>query len=193
MKNKLLVYLHGFGFDKRNNEELVIKLADKLNAHILSLDAPFDSQRDRGGFAWYEIQKSPKKHIFDNKIDISANYIITEVNKKLLQLGLCWKDVILAGRSQGAFMSMYIAFSDKAAPNKVISLCGFYPSEILEKGVKNKNIPIIWIEAKNDDVLTQDKKDTYKSLLVEGCNVKYVIDDLSDHDNLNETIVDLVD
>jgi len=43
MKNKLLVYLHGFGFDKNNNHEFVLKLAEKFNAELLTLNAPFES------------------------------------------------------------------------------------------------------------------------------------------------------
>ena len=190
MRNKLLVYLHGFGFDKNNNKEFVEQLANKYNAEILSLNGPYDSQRKRGGFAWYEIQKEPKKHIFDERLDLSINFIISEVSKKLEELELEWNDVIMSGRSQGAFVSMYIALSGKARPNKVISLCGFYPDEILNRGIKNKNADIIWVEAAGDTVLTPEKKDTYKNLISKGCNITYVIDDKSDHDNLDTTIID---
>lgn len=75
----------------------------------------------------------------------------------------------------------------------VISLCGFYPDEITKRGIKEKNIPIYWLEARNDTVLTAEKKSSYKKLLASGCNLKYILDEKSDHDNLLPEIISQLD
>ena len=122
-------------------------------------------------------------------MDFSAAFVINETNKKLKELGLDWKDVILSGRSQGAFMAMYIALSGKASPGKVISLCGAYADEMLQKGLTNKDTEIIWIEAAKDTVITDEKRNSYKNLQAKGCDITYILDENSDHDNLDSSVI----
>lgn len=111
---KLLVFLHSFGFDKSNNHAFVTKLAEHYQAEVLVLDAPFPRERERGGYAWYRVLRHPKQHIWDEKLDYSLNYIKKEIEAHLS--GRSMQDVILCGRSQGAFVAMYMALSGLVKP-----------------------------------------------------------------------------
>ena len=183
--SKLLVFLHGFGFDKNDNAPFIAALAKHLGADVLAIDGPLPSHRERGGYAWYRIEREPRKHILDEKIKHSAKYIKDHVEKKLKERRLSWDDVVLCGRSQGGFMSVYMALTGWAKPKMVISLCGLYPEEMRADGLMNKDVPIVWIEAQNDDVLPDEHKESYRWLQDEGCKIKHIIAKNSDHNNLN--------
>ncbi|HRX64027.1 MAG TPA: hypothetical protein P5060_02890 [Candidatus Absconditabacterales bacterium] len=186
-KPKLLIFLHGFGFDKDNNKESIQQLADGLGVEYFSFNALFDSQRERGGYSRFGMDKITKKSIYDNKIHKSIDYIDFTINKQLEKRNLKREDIILCGRSQGAFMSIYTGLTNNKKCHSIISLCGF-AREGIEINIKSKP-EIIRLEAKNDTVLSQERKESYKKLQQDGIEVNYILDTKSDHDNISQEAI----
>lgn len=191
---KLLVFFHGFGFDKNNNKEFIDKLADNLDADVFSFNALYPSMRERGGYSWCNHEKINGKRviIFDDDFNKSVEYILDTINKEVKKREISWDDLIFCGRSQGAFMANFIGLTTDCNPQMIISLCGLWADNLDITTKINKNVPLYWIEAKYDDVLSRERMDTYKILQDMGCNIKYIIDDNSDHDNLDEGILRLL-
>ncbi|MCL1902013.1 MAG: hypothetical protein FWG18_00100 [Alphaproteobacteria bacterium] len=183
MKN-LLVFLHGFGFDKNNNSDFISNLATELNADILALDAPFESGRAYGGFAWYPITPDTHEYILGDEFNHSVEFIKSEIDKYLREHDMTWNDVILTGRSQGAFMAMYLALTEIVQTRGIISLCGHDCNGLLEKNVKNKSVPILFCSAEFEDA-NRLAYHTDKILGDAGANILSIILSNSDHDNLS--------
>ncbi len=186
-KPKLLIFLHWFWFDKDNNKESIQQLADWLWVEYFSFNALFDSQRERGGYSRFWMDKITKKSIYDNKIHKSIDYIDFTINKQLEKRNLKREDIILCGRSQWAFMSIYTWLTNNKKCHSIISLCGF-AREWIEINIKSKP-EIIRLEAKNDTVLSQERKESYKKLQQDWIEVNYILDTKSDHDNISQEAI----
>lgn len=189
-KPKLLIFLHWFWFDKDNNKESIQQLTQWLWIEYFSFNALFDSQRERGWYSRFGIDKQTKKSIFDDKFYKSVEYINFTINKQLEKRNLERKDVILCGRSQGAFMSIYIWLTNKEKCHSIVSLCGFTRDGI-KINIESKP-HIIRLEAKNDTVLSQERKDSYKDLQNKWINIKYILDEESDHDNISKQAIEKI-
>lgn len=189
MKNKpkLLIYLHWFWFDKDNNKESIQQLANWLNIEYFSFNALFDSQRERWWYSRFWIDNVTKKSIFDNKFYQSVDYITFTVNNELKRRNLNREDIILCGRSQWAFMSIYMWLTYHKKCHSVISLCWFTREWIDIKAQFKPNI--IRLEAKNDTVLSQERKISYKSLKDDWINIDYILDETSDHDDISKNAI----
>lgn len=189
MKNnhKLLIFLHWFWFDKDNNKESIQQLAQWLWIEYFSFNGLFDSQRERWGYSRFWLDKITKKSIFDDKFYKSIDYITFTINNELTKRNLERKDLILCGRSQWAFMAIYIWLTNNKKCHSIISLCGF-AREWIEMNIKSKP-QTIRLEAKNDIVLSQERKDSYKKLEKEWISMKYIFDETSDHDNISSTAI----
>ncbi len=188
---KLFVYLHGFGFDNKEHQNVINSIAkDVYDADIIAIDAPFPSNRDRGGFAWYDIDKISKEHIYDEKIELSSIFVVNEINALLQKYNLTWQDVIVCGRSQGGMIAMHIALEKLCEPNLIIALCSYYPEKLVtQENIKTKT-PILWIEAKNDSVLDVEKLQSYLHLQNSGINIMHIVNSKSEHDYLDKSIVE---
>jgi predicted esterase len=184
MNKKLLVWLHGFGFDKNENSEFTAALAKEYDAKLLGLDAPLPSGRARGGYGWFPALRNSAGELYflTDGIDDSAKYIIDTINEKKVD----WNNVILAGRSQGGLMALYIALTGKAHPGEILV---FSSGMFIDVPIVNKNVKITWIEAANDTLLPEKDKKSYKDLQAKGIKVNYILNENSDHDNLNISIL----
>lgn len=189
-KPKLLIFLHWFWFDKDNNKESIQQLAQWIWIDYFSFNGLFDSQRDRWGYSRFWIDEITKQSILDDKFYKSIEYILFTINNELKKRDLERKDIILCGRSQWAFMSIYIWLTYQQQCHSVISLCWF-SKEWININITSKP-KIIWLEAKNDTVLSQEKKDSYKELQNSWIEIKYILDEESDHDNISSTAIEKI-
>ena len=189
-KPKLLIFLHWFWFDKDNNKESIQQLADWLWVEYFSFNGLFNSQRERGGYSRFWLDRVTKKSIFDDKFYKSIDYINFTINKQLEKRNIERKDIILCGRSQWAFMAIYKWLTNNEKCHSIISLCGF-TKEWIEINIKSKP-PIIRLEAQKDTVLSQDRKDSYKKLQEDWLEIKYILDKKSDHDNISEDAINKI-
>lgn len=124
-KNKAIVLLHGVG----SNEQDLFGLADHLPSdfYILSVRGPF--ALGGGRFAWYNVDFSTGKPVFDKKQELSSREalikFIADIKKKY-QLD----EIYLGGFSQGAIMSYTIGLSQPKIVNGTIALSGRILEEI---------------------------------------------------------------
>jgi len=182
-KPKLLIFLHWFWFDKDNNKESIQQLADWLWVEYFSFNGLFNSQRERGGYSRFWLDRVTKKSIFDDKFYKSIDYINFTINKQLEKRNIERKDIILCGRSQWAFMAIYKWLTNDEKCHSIISLCGFAREWI---NINIKSMPeIIRLEAKNDTVLSQERKESYKKLQEDWIKIKYILDKESNHDEIS--------
>ncbi len=186
---RLFIYLHGFGFKGKEHNDVLKSIAlNVYNAEFISFNAPFGSDRDRGGFAWYDINKETKEHIFDEKIEASSQYIINKINNELESRHLTWDNIVLCGRSQGAMMALNLLLNKHCKPDAILLLCPYFPEELINTDTIESNTSITWIEAGNDGALTDEQKSSYQKLIDKGLDIKYLINDESEHNYLDISI-----
>ncbi len=186
---KLLIFLHGFGFDRNNNQNEITQLAKSLGLDsYVSFDAPFPSNRARGGYSWYDYERSQINSDIesDPKFQQSIVYLKKEINTALQNAELEWKDLILCGRSQGALMSLSLGLASSEKCYAIVSLCGLMHSAHLD--VKSQP-PILWLEAGQETVLSDEHKLSYKKLIKMGCKLEHFIDPETTHDDISEKAV----
>ena len=182
MDKKLLIFLHGFWRDKTDYHEEMIVLSTSLWLHdYVTWDAPFPSGRERGGLAWFDLENVTRKAILDDgKFDFSIKYIHEKIESELVKRKLSWDDVILCGRSQWAFMAIYLWLFSSAKCSVVISLCWMFYKDFTKDILQKPHI--IRLEAANDTVLSHEKKSSYQDLEKEGVVIEYIKDATSEHD-----------
>lgn len=189
MKN-LLVYLHGLGYDKKENLEFQKNLANELDADLVSINAPHDSD---SGLAWFGITKDIEtkqlKSIFDERLDQSEQLVLNTIKKELSERNLNWSNLIIAGRSQGALMSLLLGLKSEQECKAIIPIAGFVSKKILNDSNIKSNPKTIWVEIDNDGVLTKPMQNSYKSLEGFGVKIDIVKDKKSDHDNLDTEVI----
>ena len=191
-KPKLLIFLHGLWFDKDNNKESIQQLAKWLWIEYFSFNWLFDSQRDRWWYSRFEIDKETKKSIFNQKFYQSVEYINFTIHKQLEKRDLKRENIILCGRSQWAFMAIYIWLTNDKKCNSIISLCGGTKErEWIDIDIKSKP-PIIRLEAKNDTILSPERKESYKKLQENWITITYILDGKSDHDSISEDAINKI-
>jgi len=181
MKN-LMIFLLGKGSYKDDPKYGVIReIAKKRQAEIFAFNAPMVH---KNGFKW-----------FDKREDIAAvnealAFIASSIEKEIRARHLNYKDLIIAGHSQGAFLAIAIALL-KGAKEVIALTPAFYSDKILEEAAY-KNFPIYWIEAKNDMVVNEEMKRSYKILQNAGFDVRYILSENSTHDKFEASIVEEV-
>lgn len=124
-KKKALILLHGVG----SNENDLFSLADKLPEDFYIISPRGQFTLGAGRYAWYQVDFSTGKPVFDAEQEMSSRKIIlqfvTEI-KEAYQL----EQVYLGGFSQGAIMSYTIGLTHPTDITGVISLSGRVLEEI---------------------------------------------------------------
>lgn len=122
--SKAIILLHGVG----SNEQDLFGLADQLPSdfYILSVRAPFSL--GAGKFAWYNVDFSSGKPVFDSQQELSSREMLTELVLEVKQ-AYNLHEVYLGGFSQGAIMSYSVGLSH---PKDVTGVIGF-SGRILEE------------------------------------------------------------
>ncbi|MBN1783910.1 MAG: hypothetical protein JW812_03010 [Alphaproteobacteria bacterium] len=190
MAKKLIVFLHGFGFDKNENKASIEKIVKAFpNYDFLGIDAPFPSERERGGYAWFSITNTrPRKYLFDDgKLDYSLQFLQKRINEALEQKKLSWKDLILIGRSQGSFLSILLS-SQNVIPCYAVICLGSRFNDVKQFKL-NSFPPIFWFEMEKEEA-PREKLDVYKDLISKGLNLKYLIGKASDHNFISPETTD---
>jgi predicted esterase len=187
----LLVYLHGFGSVDSENIEFQQKLAEKLNAHLISPLAKLSSSRGcgriSGGFAWYPIGKKDIDYVNYFWFPLHQVAITDEISYTLKKTNLGWENVILSGRGQGAFTAIKLGISIKIPNVKaIISFNGFYnPKGDFPINEGKINTPILWANGAKDKVSDEKKKDSYKLLKKKHFNPKIIKMPNTNYDELS--------
>jgi predicted esterase len=196
-KKPLLVWLHGFCYDNTRDAAFRGELANALDCRVLAVNAPHAGSRPRGGFMWHDVPVKHKAGITREfianclkQLKVSAAHIIAETEKELTRLGLSWQEVIIAGHSQGADMAARLALQNQPA-RCVISLCGQDPEYTIQKNIKFKTTPIIWVAGIGDCILPREYADCYRAYRDAGVRVEYLETEcrVNGHDYPCESII----
>ena len=74
--------------------------------------------------------------------------------------------------------------------HSIISLCWF-TREWIDMKIQSQP-DIIRLEAKNDTVLSQERKESYKKLQKDWITIKYILDENSDHDDISKQAIEKI-
>lgn len=183
-----MIFFHGKG--KKPNDPLFKPfndIAELFNADLIPITAQFPH---RDGFRWHNINKQPETK---TEFIQSLQYIQSETDKILTARKQTFNDVVWLGYSQGSDLAIRMALSNGA--KRVI----VFSADILEQlPLPNKpktDFQVDWIEAGKDNVLKQERKETYKRLQSMGIKVNYLISEKSEHFYIKQidTIIENID
>lgn len=134
--NKAIVLLHGVG----SNEQDLFGLADQLPSdfYILSVRGPFSL--GGGRYAWYNVDFSTGKPVFDKEQELSSREALTKFVAEIKQQYKL-HNVYLGGFSQGAIMSYSVGLSHPKEVTGVIALSGRILEEIQRTIISGNDLP----------------------------------------------------
>jgi phospholipase/carboxylesterase len=168
----ILVLLHGLGADEHD----LMGLAGELDPRLLvvSIQAPLEYG---GGYAWFEIQwEATGVRSVPEQAIASRDILIETIRMLPDSLGVDPSQILLAGFSQGAMMSVGVALAEPSLINGVISMSGrlvpeFDPEEPRE-GISA--IPFLVQHGTTDPVLpVAGSRELRERLELFGCEVTY--------------------
>ena len=134
-KKKALILLHGVG----SNESDLFSLANQFPDDYLVISARGQFTLGAGRYAWFNVDFSTGKPIFDKAQEASSRELIRKFIvqvKKEYQLD----EVYLGGFSQGAIMSLSIGLTHPTEVQRVIALSGRLLVEIRPFITKNDDL-----------------------------------------------------
>jgi phospholipase/carboxylesterase len=169
----ILVLLHGLGADEHD----LMGLADELDPRLLvvSIRAPLDY--GNGGYAWFDIQwDASGVRIVPEQALLSLEVLVETLRMLPEALGVTPSQILLGGFSQGAMMSVAVAFADPFLISGVISMSGrlvpdFVPAEPLKE---TSDLPFLVQHGTVDGVLpVAGSRLMREQLEAMGCSVTY--------------------
>jgi phospholipase/carboxylesterase len=124
-KRKGIILLHGVG----SNEKDLFGLANYLpdDFYVISARGPFALGGER--FAWYNVDFSTGKPVYDTKQEEASREIISEFIRQI-KLEYMLDDIYLGGFSQGAIMSYSIGLTKPKSVRGIVALSGRLLTEI---------------------------------------------------------------
>ena len=128
-KSPAVILLHGLG----SHENDLFALKDRLpkNYYVISARAPFE--RRPGSYAWYQVDLSTGKAIYDDKEAAQSREMIAEfIDQLIAKYPIDSDEVHLLGFSQGAFMSFSVAIHYPEKVRSILAMSG----RILEEDQK---------------------------------------------------------
>jgi phospholipase/carboxylesterase len=134
-KKKAIILLHGVG----SNEADLFSLADQLPDEFLIICPRGQYTLGAGRYAWYNVDFSTGKPIFDTTQEASSRALIT---KFVAQVKQQYKvaEVFLGGFSQGAIMSYSVGLTNSKDIKGIIALSGRLLVEIRPAIMKNDDV-----------------------------------------------------
>lgn len=127
--HRAIILIHGYG----SNEEDLFSFASQLpeDAYIFSLRAPF-ALHDFG-YAWYAIYFDADENKFsdDNQAKESIGMIADFIEEIKTKYPINPEKINLVGFSQGAILSLGLAFTYPEKINNVVALSGYLNETIL--------------------------------------------------------------
>ncbi len=154
----LVIFLHGYGSSGENLIDLAYEFKDILpEAHFIS---PNGVEPWEGGFPdayqWFSLysgmERKPLANVADN-IKNSNKVLQNFITEQLRRFNLEPKNLLLAGFSQGAMMSLYQGLIGFEKPKGIISFSGrlILPEMVGEKSIQKPEICLI--HGRRDTVL----------------------------------------
>lgn len=135
LKKKAIILLHGVG----SNEQDLFSLASQLPVDFLIISARGQFTLGGGSYAWFNVDFSTGKPIFDKAQEMSSREIITKFVSQVKQkYGV--DEVYLGGFSQGAIMSYSVGLTNPKEIKGIISLSGRLLTEVRPSIIKDEAV-----------------------------------------------------
>ena len=135
-KPPLIILLHGYG----SNAEDLFGFAEELpaEAHIVSLQAPYEVPGHFGGFAWFAIEwtTSGAKGYDLNQAARSLEFIGQAVQGFAAEFDCDQNRITSIGFSQGAILSMTMGLNQPTFFKNVVALSGFLHTDTLRSDLQ---------------------------------------------------------
>jgi len=132
---KAIILLHGVG----SNEQDLFSLANQLPDDFLIISARGQFTLGAGRYAWYNVDFSTGKPIFDKAQELSSREVITQFISQVKQkYGV--DEIYLGGFSQGAIMIYSIGLTNPTEIKGIISLSGRLLDEVRPLVIKNVDV-----------------------------------------------------
>jgi phospholipase/carboxylesterase len=150
-KQKAIILLHGVG----SNEHDLFSLANNSpdDFHIISARGPFTL--GAGRYAWYNVDFSTGKPIFNTEQEASSREVLMTFIKQVKQKYQI-DEVYLGGFSQGAIMSYSIGLTHPAEVQGIIALSGRVLDEIkllVKKDAYLQRLKVLVVHGVQDNTL----------------------------------------
>jgi predicted esterase len=179
MKNTI-VFLHGKGKKPTDCQyQIFSKIAEYYNADLIPITAP---NIHKEGFRWHNGNKQSENEA-KAEFEKSVKHIETELRNILFSRKIKYSDIIWLGHSQGGDMAIRQAL--KYGARKVIVFASDISGKFPLSEKINTSFTIDWIESGNDSVLSEDRRASYKKLLLISVTVNYIFSPNSTHDILD--------
>lgn len=137
-----VIWLHGLGADSSDFYSIVPELNLPANHHTRFIfpDAPLRRITINGGMqmrGWYDISSFDFNHDQDYSGIVESSKIIWQLIEQQIKLGIKSENILIAGFSQGAAISLYGGLCSVFKLAGIIALSGYLP--VSEKFIKDRN------------------------------------------------------
>lgn len=171
----LVVVFHGYGADREN----LYDVAQMLSSHnpTLRFIVPNGIQKFEGGgpgYQWFSLREYTQKAMQNGLASVGPK-ISKWIKDRLAELNLTQDHLYLAGFSQGAMLSLYLAASGLLSPKKIVAFSGvFIPPRNIDQS--EKKTEILAFHGDRDHVLPINMtEESYKLLPNYGLkNLRYI-------------------
>jgi phospholipase/carboxylesterase len=177
-----VIWLHGLGADGNDFVPIIPELHLPENPAIRFIfpSAPSMPVTVNGGYvmpAWYDIIGRNLMDQEDAEGTKRSAASIVELIDREVQRGIAYKNIVLAGFSQGCAMALYVGLRLPHELAGIIALSGYLPLAItlnLEKHAANQNTPIFMAHGTYDPVVVLDRAQaSYAMLEASGYEVEW--------------------
>jgi phospholipase/carboxylesterase len=158
-----VIWLHGLGADRYDFLPVAENLQERLpSTRFVLPQAPTRPVTINGGWSmpsWYDIlAMSPARAIDHEQLEESAQQIIALIEGERAS-GIDPSRIVLAGFSQGGAVALHTAFLRwQDVLGGVLALSTYAPtfSEDLQLAANKKQLPVLCLHGRFDDVVTPD-------------------------------------
>ena len=163
--NSLVVLLHGIGADAFDLIPLAKHWSLTLKkTKFYSLQAPYPYRFAESGRQWFDLEDRDQTRIL-KEIELVKPMILTFLKQKLEDYNLQYKNLILAGFSQGTMVALNLTLTMK---EEVRGVLGYSGGLILTKSGKikiNSKPNICLIHGQDDEVVPKKMMETTEIIL----------------------------
>jgi phospholipase/carboxylesterase len=170
-----IIWLHGLGADGNDFVPIAseLRLPETLAVRFVFPHAPIMPITINGGYemrAWYDIYYSSLEKHYDEDGIATSRIIINELLSKEEARGITSENMMLAGFSQGAAMSLSTGLQYKNQLGGIIALSGYLPmatETLKEATTTNKSTPIFMAHGTQDTIVPLTLGENTKDQLIE--------------------------
>jgi phospholipase/carboxylesterase len=164
--SSLMILLHGYGSNCEDLISLAPDFATSLpDTNFISPNAPFPFELGGfGGYQWYSLLDRTDSVMFEGAVN--ASEILKQfIDEQLSRFKLSYKDLILAGFSQGGMMTLHNAVRFPEKIKAAICFSGYISGENkLEHGIRSKPRVLITHGIEDNVVPVESAKKAFKIL-----------------------------